>query len=141
MTQKFWLVKQEPAAYAWSDLLREGHTDWTGVRNYQARNNLQAMQPEDSVLFYHSQTERAVVGLAAVELPAFPDPTATAGNWVAVQIRAVRPFVQPVTLAQIKAHPQLQNVGLIKQSQLSVMPLSPNEFALICNLGGLIFGD
>jgi predicted RNA-binding protein with PUA-like domain len=131
-----WLVKSEPEAYAWTDLVRDGRTAWTGVRNYQARIHLNAMQRGDAVLFYESMTTKAVVGLAQVTKPAFPDTTADEPGWVAVELKADRPLPQPVTLAQIKAEPTLANIGLIRQSRLSVVPLTKTEFAKILALAG-----
>lgn len=128
----YWLVKQEPEAYSFDDLIKEGKTDWTGVRNYQARNNLRAMKKGDQVLFYHSVSEKSVVGLAEVSKEAFPDPTDE--KWTAVEIKPVEKFARPVTLEQIKAEKSLHNIALIKQSRLSVMPLTKNEFETILKL-------
>ena len=134
---RLWLVKQEPADYSWQDFVRDGGADWTGVRNYAARLNLRGMGVDDSVLFYHSGEEKAVVGIAQVEKPAFPDPTAEEPGWVAVRLKPVRAFARPVTLAAIKAEESLQQIGLVRQSRLSVMPLQPAEFAQLTKLGGL----
>jgi predicted RNA-binding protein with PUA-like domain len=134
--RQYWLVKQEPEAYSWKDLQRDGSTDWTGVRNFQARNNLLAMKAGDPVLFYHSQTDKAVVGVAEVARTAYPDPTADSEQWVAVDIRPVRSLNRPVTLAEIKTHGKLGQIALIKQSRLSVMPLAEEEFAAILELSG-----
>jgi predicted RNA-binding protein with PUA-like domain len=131
---KYWLVKQEPEAYSFDDLIKDGKTDWTGVRNFQARNNLQAMKLGDKVLFYHSVSEKSVVGLAEVSREEFPDPTDE--KWIAVEIKAVEKFAKVVTLEQIKAEEGLQNIALIKQSRLSVMPLTEGEFDLILKLVG-----
>jgi predicted RNA-binding protein with PUA-like domain len=132
---KHWLVKSEPEAYAWADFVQEGGTDWTGVRNYQARNNLQAMQPGDLALFYHSVSEKAVVGVALVHAPAAPDATAEAGSpWVAVHLRPHAPLARPVPLAALKAEPELAQLGLLRQSRLSVTPMLPEEFDLILAL-------
>jgi len=130
-----WLVKSEPEAYAWATFVREGRTAWTGVRNYQARNHLNAMRPGDSVLFYESVGPKAVAGLAEVTQTAFPDATATEPGWVAVELKAVRPLAEPVTLAAIKADPALAEIALIRQSRLSVLPLSASEFKRILELG------
>ena len=133
-----WLVKSEPEAYSWADFVRDGGTDWTGVRNYQARNNLQAMQPGDLVLFYHSVSEKAVVGVAEVTAPAAPDATAEAGSpWVAVHLRPHAPLARPVLLAALKAEPRLAALGLIRQSRLSVTPVTPDEFDVVLALGEL----
>ncbi len=137
MTTQYWLVKSEPEAYAYSDLLRDGRTAWTGVRNYAARLHLRAMRPKDRVLFYESVTTKAVVGLAEVTKAEFPDPTAPADEgWVAVELKAVAAFAAPVSLAAIKTQPALQKIALLRQSRLSVMPLAKAEFDRIVKLGG-----
>jgi len=136
MTTQNWLVKQEPSDYSWTDFVHDGRTAWTGVRNYAARNNLKSMQPGDSVLYYHSNEDKAVVGVARVAKAAFPDPTAEEPGWVAVELAPVRPLSVPVTLAAIKADPKLQQIALVRQSRLSVMPLGAAEFARIVKLGG-----
>jgi predicted RNA-binding protein with PUA-like domain len=130
-----WLVKSEPEAYAWTDLIRDGRTAWTGVRNYQARIHLNSMQPGDQVLFYESVTTKAVVGLTEVTRSAFPDTTAEEPGWVAVELKPRSPLVRPVTLAQIKSQPTLAKIALLRQSRLSVLPLTREEFALILRLG------
>ncbi|MCC2546908.1 EVE domain-containing protein [Hymenobacter sp. BT175] len=132
----YWLVKSEPAAYSWSDFTRDGATDWTGVRNFQARNYLQQMQPQDLVLFYHSVTEKTVVGVARVAAAPAPDATAGADSgWVAVRLQPHQPLPRPVSLAQIKQDARLGQIGLLRQSRLSVMPLREEEFDLILELG------
>ncbi|MEI6862234.1 MAG: EVE domain-containing protein [Verrucomicrobiota bacterium] len=131
-----WLVKSEPDAYAWSDLVRDGRTAWTGVRNFAARLHLNAMRPGDTVLFYESVTTKAVVGVTEVTKAAFPDATADEPGWVAVELKAVRALSAPVTLTQIKAEPTLANIMLVRQGRLSVMPLTATEFARIVALGG-----
>jgi predicted RNA-binding protein with PUA-like domain len=136
MTTQYWLVKSEPEAYGWADLVRDGRTAWTGVRNYQARIHLNAMQRGDRVMFYESVTTKAVVGLAEVTKTAFPDTTADEPGWVAVELKALAPLPHPVTLAQIKADTPLANVALLRQSRLSVMPLTRAEFERIVKLGG-----
>ncbi|CAM2771691.1 EVE domain-containing protein [Rariglobus hedericola] len=137
MTTQYWLVKSEPEAYAWTDLVRDGRTDWTGVRNYQARNHLKSMQPGDRVFFYASVTTKAVLGLAEVSRSFFPDKTANEEGWVAVEIKPLKPLRLPVTLEQIKAEPSLKDTALLRQSRLSVMPLTAAEFKKISKLGGL----
>jgi predicted RNA-binding protein with PUA-like domain len=137
MTTQYWLVKSEPEAYAWSDLVRDGRTDWTGVRNYQARNHLKTMRPGDRVFFYASVTTKAVLGLAEVSRGFFPDTTADEEGWVAVELKPVSPLARPVTLDQIKAEPSLKDTALLRQSRLSVMPLTAAEFKKISKLGGL----
>lgn len=129
------MVKQEPEAYSWDDLVRDGKTDWTGVRNFQARNNLRQMKAGDRVLFYHSGTGKAVVGIAEVAKEGYPDPTADDAQWVAVDIKPVKPLAEPVPLAAIRYHEKLGTLPLIKQSQLSVMPLSKEEFEVIVGMG------
>jgi predicted RNA-binding protein with PUA-like domain len=129
-----WLVKSEPEAYAWADLVRDGRTAWTGVRNYQARIHLNTMQRGDTVLFYESVTTKAVVGIAQVTKPAFPDTTAEEPGWVAVELKADRPLPRPVTLEQIKAEPALAEIKLVRQGRLSVMPLTKAEFDRILSL-------
>lgn len=136
MTTQYWLVKSEPEAYAWTDLVRDRRTAWTGVRNYQARIHLNTMRPGDQVLFYESVTTKAVVGIAEVTKVAFPDTTADEPGWVAVEVKAVRALARPVTLAAIKAAPALADIALLRQSRLSVMPLKAAEYGAIVKLGG-----
>jgi len=128
----YWMVKQEPDAYSWDDFVRDGATDWTGVRNFQARNNLKAMNKGDEVLFYHSVTGKEVVGIATVSKSEFPDPLDE--KWVAVELKPVKPLKKPVSLAQIKSNLALANIGLLRQSQLSVMPLTKDEFDEIVSM-------
>ena len=132
---KHWLVKQEPEKYSFDDFLKEGRTDWTGVRNFQARNNLRAMKKGDQVLFYHSVSEKAVVGLASVTREEYPDPTDE--KWICVELTPVMKFENPVGLHEIKEERTLQSIALIKQSRLSVMPLAKREFERILKLAGL----
>lgn len=134
MTTQHWLVKSEPEAYAWADLVRDQRTEWTGVRNYQARIHLNAMREGDRVYFYESVTTKAVVGIAEVTRTAAPDPTAKEPGWVSVEVKAVKPLPRPVTLAEIKAEPALAGIALLRQSRLSVMPLAKAEFARIESL-------
>ncbi len=131
----YWLVKSEPEAYAYADLVREGVGRWDGVRNYQARNHLRAMQPGDLVLFYHSVSTRAVVGYAEVVRAAYPDPTTDDDRWVAVDLRPCGAFARPVTLVDLKADPALRDLPLIRQSRLSVMPLPRAAFDQILAQG------
>jgi len=135
MAKKYWLVKQEPEAYSWDDFVRDKGTAWTGVRNFQARNNLQRMALGDPVLFYHSVKTKAVVGVAEVAKLAYPDPTAKEGNWVCVDLAPVHPLKHPVTLAAIKESPALKEIALVKQSRLSVMPLKAADFREIVAMG------
>src|SRR5882724_6299923 len=130
-----WLVKQEPETYSWADFVRDGRTDWTGVRSFQARNNLRQMKVGDRVLFYHSGTGKCVVGIAEVAKSAYPDPTADDPQWVAVDLKPVKPLNEVVPLASIRYHTKLANLPLIRQSQLSVMPLTKEEFETIVGMG------
>lgn len=130
----YWMVKQEPDSYSYDDFVNDGKTDWTGVRNYQARNNLNLMKKGDKVLFYHSNIGKEVVGTAKVTKPAFPDPTADDPKWVAVELSPDKKFKNTVTLAQIKANLALANIGLLRQSQLSVIALSKDEFDEIISM-------
>lgn len=124
----YWLVKQEPESYSFDAFQKEGKTDWTGVRNYTARNNLKAMKTGDKVFYYHSGDERAVVGLAKVTKTAFRDPTADDEAWVAVELEAGKKVKNPVTLTAIKANPKLAGIALIRLSRLSVVPITKDEF-------------
>lgn len=128
----YWLVKQEPEKYSFDDLIRDKQTIWDGVRNYQARNNLRDMKRGDKVLYYHSGSEKSVVGLAKVERESFPDPSDE--KWIAVEIKPVEKFSKAVTLDKIKSEKSLENIALIKQSRLSVMPLTKEEFEKIIML-------
>lgn len=132
-----WLVKQEPESYPWEQFVRDGGTAWTGVRNFQARNNLRAMKRGDDVFYYHSVTGKSVVGLARVEREAYPDKTAKEGDWSCVDLIPVAACRTPVTLEQIKAEPSLADIALLKQSRLSVMPLKAAEAKMFRKLGGL----
>ncbi len=134
-TSGLWLAKSEPETYSWDDFVREGRTDWTGVRNFQARNNLRQMKAGDRVLFYHSGTGKCVVGIAEVAKAAYPDPTADDPQWVAVDLKPVKPLNEQVPLASIRYHAKLGNLPLIRQSQLSVMPLTKEEFETIVSMG------
>ena len=131
----YWMVKQEPETYSWTDFVNDGRTDWSGVRNYQARNNLREMKNGDRVLFYHSGKDKAVVGLAEVVKSAYKDPTADDPQWVAVDLKPVKPFSTPVLLAAIRYDKRLSQLPLIRQSQLSVMPLTKDEFDVIVSMG------
>lgn len=132
---QYWLVKSEPEKYPWEQLVRDGSTFWDGVRNYQARNNLQAMKKGDTVLFYHSQGGKEVVGIAKVAKTAYQDPSTDDPRWVAVDIKPVKALKHPVSLERIKADERLRNIGLLRQSRLSVMPLQPEEFDAIIEAG------
>ena len=130
----FWLVKQKPSSYSWSDFVADGETSWTGVRNFAARNNLRKMQKGDEVFFYHSGDEKAVVGIAKVTRTAYADPTAKEGDWSTVDIAAVKALRRPVTLREIKGNPQLKRIPLARQPRLSVMLLSEAEFREIAKM-------
>ncbi len=135
MAKRCWLVKQEPEDYSWDDFTRDGGTAWTGVRNFQARINLRAMAVGDAVLFYHSGKVRAVVGIAEVAQGAYPDPTATEGEWVCVDLKPKKALKQAVTLATVKSQDSLAQIALVRQSRLSVMPLEAGEFRELVALG------
>ncbi len=127
----FWLVKQEPDKYSFDDLVKDKKTIWDGVRNYQARNNMREMKIGDRVLFYHSVSEKSVVGIAEVSKEAFDDPNDDTGKWCVVEIKASEKLENPVTLEMIKSEKSLENIALIKQSRLSVMPLTEKEYGKI----------
>lgn len=131
----YWLVKQEPETYSWSDFVSNGGTEWTGVRNYQARNNLREMKTGERVLFYHSGKDKAVVGLAEVVKSAYPDPTADDEQWVAVDLKPIKALKNPVPLAAIRYDKRLSQLPLIRQSQLSVMSLTKDEFDILVATG------
>src|SRR6266404_5207930 len=133
--KNFWLAKQEPSDYSWSDFVKDGGTSWTGVRNFAARNNLRRMSKGDQVFFYHSGEEKAVVGIAKVTRTAYKDPTAKEEDWSAVDLAPVKPLPNPVTLAQVKAEPRLKNIALVRQSRLSVIPVGARDFELILRIG------
>lgn len=124
----YWLVKSEPHKYPIQRLEEDGNTFWDGVRNYQARNNLQAMKEGDLCLYYHSNEGREIVGLARVLKEAYPDPTTTEDSWVVVDLGFEEIFPRAVTLSELKAHPLLSKMELIRQSRLSVLPVRPEEF-------------
>jgi len=135
---KHWLVKQEPDAYAWEQFVRDGRTAWTGVRNFQARNNLRAMKKDDEVFYYHSVTGKCIVGLARVAKEAYPDPTAEDGDWSCVDLVPIKACRTPVTLDLIKNEPGLQEIALLRQSRLSVMPVTAAEARILRQLGNLL---
>ena len=129
-----WIVKSEPEAYSWSTFVKEGKTAWTGVRNFAARLNLRGMKKGDLVLFYHSVTEKQIVGVARVEKEAYPDPTATEGDWVCVDLVPVKALSKPVTLDTIKSDKTLKDILLVKQSRLSVSSLNETQFKRLLEL-------
>jgi predicted RNA-binding protein with PUA-like domain len=131
-----WLVKSEPSVYSWANLVKDKRTHWNGVRNFQAAANLKAMKIGDSVFFYHSNEEKAVVGVAEVVKTYYPDPSDATGKFGMVDLKAAKPLKQPVTLAQVKAEPELATIALVRQSRLSVMPIDAKAWAKIVKLGG-----
>jgi predicted RNA-binding protein with PUA-like domain len=132
---KYWLAKSEPTKYSWADFVLDGSTFWDGVRNYQARNNLAAMKVGDQVLFYHSVIGKEVVGIACVSRESYPDPTIDDERWVVVDLKPLKALPRPVTLDAIKKTQDLSGIALVKQSRLSVVPLSAKEFKAIVKLG------
>ena len=134
--KQFWLVKQEPSAYSWTDFVRDGRTAWTGVRNYTARNNLRAMSKGDAVFFYHSVVGKEIVGMAKVVREAYPDPTAKEGDWSAVDLAPEKALPRPVTLDEIKRNPKLKEMALLRLSRLSVQPVTREQFDEILRMGG-----
>ena len=135
----YWLFKSEPSTWSWDDQVAKGDEgeEWNGVRNYQARNNMRAMAVGDLGFFYHSQSEKAVVGIVEVMAPSHPDSTTDDPRWDCVDVRAVRPFQTPVTLEMCKAHDALQEMSLLKNSRLSVQPVTPEEWRVVCGMGGV----
>ncbi|HEX3349099.1 MAG TPA: EVE domain-containing protein [Acetobacteraceae bacterium] len=132
----YWLVKSEPDAFSWEQQVARGVEPWTGVRNHMAKNYLKAMKRGDRAFFYHSNVGKEIVGVVEVARSAYPDPTAEDGDWVCVDMKAVRPMKRPVTLAEMKADPALADLLLIRMSRLSVMPITPEHWKYICELGG-----
>jgi predicted RNA-binding protein with PUA-like domain len=135
-TPKHWLIKSEPSVYPWSQLERDGRTEWTGVRNFEARNNLRAMRAGDLCLYYHSNEDKAFVGVARVVGEAKPDPTAPGEDWACVDVAPLAPLARPVTLAQVKAAAELQDMQLLTRNRLSVAPVTPAHFERVLALAG-----
>lgn len=131
----YWLMKSEPGTWSWDDQVKAGTAEWDGVRNYQASNNMKAMELGDLVFFYHSVNEKQIVGICEVAKLYYPDPTDKSGRFGMVDVKAIKPFTEPVTLAQIKAEPRLHDLALVRQSRLSVLPVKKAEWALICKMG------
>ncbi len=129
-----WLVKSEPSAYGWAQLVEDGRTEWTGVRNFAARNNLRAMRSGDLVFFYHSVDEKQVVGLARVTRAAQPDPTAPGEDWASVELAPVKPLVVPVTLERIRKDGRLRTFQLVTRGRLSVVSVTPGQFRRLLEL-------
>jgi predicted RNA-binding protein with PUA-like domain len=134
--KQFWLVKSEPAAYSWENLVADGKTAWTGVRNYTALNNLRAMHKGDAVFFYHSVVGKEIVGIAKVVREAYPDPTAKEGDWSAVDLAPGKALPKAVTLDAIKRNPKLKEMALLRLSRLSVQPVTKAQFDEIVRMGG-----
>lgn len=132
----YYLVKSEPSVYAFAQLCRDGQTRWDGVRNFEARNNLRLMRVGDLLLYYHSNEGKQIVGVAQVAAAAYPDPTAPAEDWSAVDIAPVLALTQPVTLAAIKSEPKLAEMALVRKSRISVVPVTAAEFALVLRMSG-----
>lgn len=130
----YWLIKSEPHVWSWADQLKHGSTSWDGVRNYQARNNLRAMKVGDLAFFYHSGKERQIMGIVKVSKPYYPDPSDSSGRFGMVDVATERSLKHPVSLAQIKSNPDLQNLSLIKQSRLSVMPIPDKAWEFLLRL-------
>ena len=135
----FWLMKSEPNKFSWDQLVAKGAggEEWDGIRNYQARNNMREMVIGDQILFYHSNIGLEVVGIAEVCALSHPDSTTEDARWDCVDIRAVKPLLTPVTLKQVKATPELAQMALVTSMRLSVQPVTPDEWALLCKMGGL----
>ena len=134
-----WLFKSEPGSWSWDDQVKAGKsgTEWTGVRNFTARNNMRAMKKGDRGFFYHSVTGKEIVGIVEVVGEHHPDPSDETGRFGMVDVKPVKPLPKPVTLEQIKADPRLQELALIRQSRLSVVPIDAKSWKIICGLGGL----
>jgi len=138
VARSLWLVKSEPETYSFENLVRDGRTVWDGVRNHAAALHLKAMEVGDHVFFYHAQLGLAVVGIAEVVAPAFPDPSDPAGRFVAVELSPVRSLDRPVTLAQMKGNPALSGMAMLRQSRLSVSPVRPEEWQEILCMAGMV---
>jgi predicted RNA-binding protein with PUA-like domain len=136
MPSQYWLVKSEPESYSWDDLVKDGKTAWTGVRNYQARNNLRAMKKGDVVLFYHSVSDKELVGLAKVATEAYADKTAKEGDWSCVDLAPNKPLKKRLSLDQIKSDPILKKMALVKNSRISVTPVTEKQFKRVMELAG-----
>ncbi|QFU10122.1 EVE domain protein [Rhodobacteraceae bacterium THAF1] len=136
---RYWLFKSEPSDWSWDDQVAKGDAgeEWSGVRNYQARNIMRQMAVGDRGFFYHSQSDKACVGIVEVMAEAAPDSTDDSGKWECVTVKAVQPLPQPVTLAQVKNTPELADMALVKSMRLSVQPVSEDEWRIVCRMGGL----
>ncbi len=134
---KYWLVKSEPDAFSWDQMVANGVEPWTGVRNHMAKNNMKTMHCGDLAFFYHSNIGKEIVGIVQVVREAYPDPTAESGDWVCVDMQAVKALPKPVGLAVIKSDPRFQELALVRLSRLSVAPVSAAHWAMLCELGGV----
>lgn len=134
MARRYWLMKSEPAAYSWDDLVDEGEGTWDGVRNHRAANNLRAMKVGEQAFFYHSVTGKEIVGIAEITKAGIADPTDPEGKWAAVKVKAVRKLPRPVTLAEIKTSSELRDIELVRLSRLSVAELTKAEWDIICRM-------
>jgi predicted RNA-binding protein with PUA-like domain len=135
MARAHWLIKSEPSTYSFERLVADGHAVWDGVRNFEARNNLRAMKKGDLCLYYHSNEGKAVVGVARVSRAAYPDPTAPGEDWSVVEVEPVRALARPVELDELRAHPLLSNMMMLRRTRLSVVSVTDDEFAVILDLG------
>jgi predicted RNA-binding protein with PUA-like domain len=135
MARAHWLIKSEPSTYSFERLVADGHAVWDGVRNFEARNNLRAMKKGDLCLYYHSNEGKAVVGVARVSRAAYPDPTAPGEDWSVVDVEPVRALARPVELDELRAHPLLSKMMMLRRGRLSVVPVTDDEFAVILDLG------
>lgn len=132
-----WLMKSEPDTWSWRQQMEKGVEPWNGVRNHQAANNMKAMRLSDRAFFYHSGEERAIVGVVEIVKTYYPDPTDPSGRFGMVDVKAIRPVKTPVTLAAVKAEPRLKDLALVRQSRLSVMPVSAAAWAILCKMAGI----
>ena len=132
----YWLMKSEPSAYSWEQFVKDKRTNWSGVRNFQAAANLKAMKVGDRAFFYHSNEGLAVVGICEIVKEAYPDPSDKTGKFVQVDVKPVAPMKQPVTMAEIKATPALSDMVLVKNSRLSVQPVTAAQWKAVCKMGG-----
>lgn len=130
----YWLAKTEPNTYSWSDLVRDKQTSWTGVRNFQARNNLRAMKKGDQIFIYHSGDEKSIQGIAEVISDVYPDKTAKEGDWITRDFKAVKPLARSISLKEIKSIPECANMVLLHNSRLSVQPVSANEWGKLISI-------
>ena len=133
----YWLVKSEPDVFSWKDQVKNGVEPWTGVRNHLAKRHLKEMRQGDRAFFYHSNIGKEIVGIVEVVREAYPDPTAESGDWVCVDMKALKPLKSPITLATIKADTRFAELALLKYSRLSVGPVSPKHWTMICEMGGI----